>query len=191
MDYVVQLIGEAWDHHRRRRRRLYLAGATLLAVAAVAAAVVPGSAGTARNVTTGFSVPVGTIRISASAAFSQSPYMGVNCPVPNSISCDRVGLAVWLRHPAYSVDASIAGASFPLTWFGDEYRFGARRKPRRAFDGYLQPAGIMSRLHVRPTAGGIWDGNGTPYPMVWVLINYGEGHHALTHLRVPLMAGWG
>jgi hypothetical protein len=40
--------------------------------------------------------------------------MGVSCPIPNSFACDRVGVAVWLREPALSVDAAIAGREVQL-----------------------------------------------------------------------------
>jgi hypothetical protein len=191
MDYVIPLIGEAWEHRRRRRRRAYLAVAALLCMAAVGMEVAAGSPRIAPKLTVGFRVPSGTVQMSPSAVFSQAPYMGVHCPVPNSIACDQVGLAIWLRHPAFSVEASIAGATVPLDWFGDERRLGHLSKPRRAFDGYLQPAGIVRRLHVQPAPGRMWYGNGTPSPLVWVLIDYGTDHRVLTHLRVPLMAGWG
>ena len=191
MDYVLPLIGEAWDHRRRRHRRLYLLALALLALAALASAVVAGGSRARPQSTIGLRVPSGAIRLSPSAAFSESPYMGVHCSVPNSISCDQVGLAIWLRRPAYSVEASIAGAPLRLNWFGDEHRLGKLSRPRRAFDGYLHPAGIVSRLHVTGSAAGMWYGTGTPLPMVWVLINYGAGRLVLTHLRVPLMAGWG
>jgi hypothetical protein len=74
--------------------------------------------------------------------------------------------------------------------FGD--RLGSSSKPRREFDGYLQPAGIVSRLRVRPEGGpNMWMGDGTPFPTVALLIDYGRGRYVVTHLRVPLMAGWG
>src|SRR5438270_737090 len=50
----------------------------------------------------------------ADRVFSKDPYMGVACHVANSIACDRVGLAVWLRRPAIAVSASIAGAILKL-----------------------------------------------------------------------------
>jgi hypothetical protein len=191
MNYVLPLIGEAWDHSRRRRRRGYVTMAALLALVALAVVSVPGSPRPGANVGVGLRIPSGTIQLSPTAAFTQAPYMGVHCPVANSIACDEVGLAVWLRRPAYSVDASIAGASLPLNWFGEEYPLGDVARSRRAFDGYLHRAGIVSRLHVRALSGAMWFGDGAPSAMVWVLINYRDGHHALTHLRVPLMAGWG
>ncbi len=134
--------------------------------------------------------PAGTREISPATAFSQPPYMGVNCPVANSIACDRVGLAIWLRRPAYRVRATIAGRPLPVDWWGDAYVGG--RLPRTAFDGYLKPAGIVSALGVRPEVGSsIWLGDDSPAPVVWVLIDYGHGDRAVTHLPVNLNAGWG
>lgn len=190
MDYVIPLIGEAWDHRRRRHRRWSLAAAIVIlsgAVVGLASVVIPAGP----RVVAGMLIPKTTVEMPSAAAFSQPPYMGVSCSVPNSVACDRVGLAIWLRRPAYSVDASIAGAPFRLDWFGDEYRFGRQSPPRRAFTGYLQPAGIVGRLHVRPLTGAMWYGSGNPLPMVWVLINYGRGRYVLTQLRVPLNTGWG
>lgn len=165
--------------------------AALLALVALAVVGLPSSPHPGAKSGIGLPIPSGTIQLSPSAAFTQPPYMGVHCLDANSIACDEVGLAVWLRRPAYSVDASIAGASLPLNWFGEEHRLRDLSRPRRAFDSYLHPAGIVSRLHVRPVTGALWFGEGSPSPMVWVLIAYGDGHHALTRLRVPLMAGWG
>lgn len=190
MSYVAPLIDEAWDHHRRRRRT-YLKAGSVLALAAGLIFVMGRFPREVSPRTPGLSIPVGTIRISPSVAFSEAPYMGVRCPGPNSIACDRIGLAVWLKHPAYSVVASIAGARVSLDWFGDQRLLGRLKGPRRTFDGYLQPAGIVSRLHVRAAAGDAWYGEGAPSPMVWVLINYGHEHHAITQLRVPLGAEWG
>jgi hypothetical protein len=88
-----------------------------------------------------------------SAVLSKSPYMGVSCRVPSSIACDRVGLAVWLKHPAVSVTAKINGAALLLDSYGAA-AVGAP-VPRRQFTGFLQPAGIVSRLHVRPVNGNV------------------------------------
>jgi hypothetical protein len=44
-------------------------------------------------------------RHSVTPLFSQPPYVGVACPTANSIACDRVGLAIWLRRPAARVNA--------------------------------------------------------------------------------------
>ena len=73
---------------------------------------------------------------------ARTPYLGVSCPQANSFTCDRVGLAVWLRHSAVSVAVTI-----------NEHHFSARRSPversrpprqTRAVAGFLQPAGLLS-----------------------------------------------
>lgn len=40
---------------------------------------------------------------------SQAPFIGVACRWANSIRCGRIGIAVWLRHPADSVTATLNG----------------------------------------------------------------------------------
>ena len=78
-----------------------------------------------------------------------------------------------------------------MNWFGDE-RVVTSRRPHTDFDGYLHPAGIVSTMHVHPMSGtSTWLGDGTPSPTVWLLIDYGHGRYVLTHLQVPLAAGWG
>jgi hypothetical protein len=44
----------------------------------------------------------------------QPPYLGIACPGPNTTTCGRVGIAVWLRGPARRVDATIAGVTVRL-----------------------------------------------------------------------------
>jgi hypothetical protein len=58
--------------------------------------------------------PRPSLVLDANALFSESPYMGVACHIPNSIACDRIGLTVWLRRPALTVTATISGRSFAL-----------------------------------------------------------------------------
>jgi hypothetical protein len=73
----------------------------------------------------------------AADLLSHPPYLGVACAEPNSIACDRVGLAVWLRRPARRVTATIGSARFALD---DERWRGDSRGD--AHIGYLQPAGL-------------------------------------------------
>lgn len=198
MDHAIPLIGEAWDHRRRRRRRVLAASGALLALAAALVLMLETSPAARRPAASrgsatgpGLRVPAGARAVLPAAVFSQAPYMGVRCPVPNSIACDRVGLAIWLKRPAVSAEASIAGATRPLNWFGDEHRIPSPGKPRRAFTGYLHPAQIVSRLHVQPVGRSMWYGDGNPLPLVKVLVDYGHGRLVVTQLRVPLNAGWG
>lgn len=128
--------------------------------------------------------------------------MGVRCPQPNAISCDQIGLAIWLKRPAISVDAMIAGQPVKLDWFGEQ-RLLQGEGPRTAFDGYLDHAGLTTRLHVKPTQGlsydpvcncrigPIWYGTDAPEPVVQLKIEYANHTSVRTQLRVPLAAGWG
>jgi hypothetical protein len=188
MEYVARLFGEAWGRQRRRRRTAAWLGLVLCAVAVLTYAVVRPRSAPAPPA--GIQEPAGTIAQSPSVVFSQPPYMGVRCPVPNSIACDRIGLAIWLKRPAYSVRASIDGRPLAMDRFGDQLISAAR--PRTEFDGYLRPAGIVSNMHVRAVPGtSTWLGDPTPFAAVWLLIDYGHSRYVTTHLQVPLMAGWG
>ncbi|HEY1832844.1 MAG TPA: hypothetical protein VGG08_00285 [Solirubrobacteraceae bacterium] len=125
----------------------------------------------------------------AGQAFATTPYMGVACGVPNWIGCDRVGLSVTLRRPARSVNATVAGSSFALRdprWSGPTHD-----GRRRTFAGFLQPAGLVGRLGVKPLPGQRWLGAGTPEPLVTFTIAYGSARRETVRARVPLMAGWG
>jgi hypothetical protein len=144
--------------------------------------------------------------VAPSEVLSRAPYIGVRCPVANSIACDRVALAVWLKHPAAKVSATIAGARLSLSPRSEIAYPGDG--PDRAFAGDLQPAEIVSRLHVRPVEGNVistkhgkahvgsrrrmWFGDGsTPPTRVRLTIHEPSGRTVVTSLRVPLGTGWG
>jgi hypothetical protein len=187
------LAGVIEDARRRqRRRRCFVAAALVIAFAAALGLVLRGHA-------PGFSRTVGVRwpaapSVAPGTVLAAPPYLGVACPVANSISCDRVGLAVVLRRPAFSVKATIAGWPLRLDYRGD---LPARsQRARREFDGFLQPAGIVTHLHVRPAAGepSMWFGDVSqpwPNPLVRLLIDYGHGRRVTTRLSVPLATGWG
>jgi hypothetical protein len=189
MEYVARLFGEAREHQRRRQRGVIIAVAAVLGVIGLLASTTS-PVSPPHPVSTGIAAPPGTVIVAPAAVFAQDPYMGVRCPAANSITCDRVGLALWLRRPALAVTATINGRALAMNRFGDQ--LVAPGRLRTEFDGYLQPAGLRTSLGVRPISGtDLWEGDPTPYPMVWLLIDYGSGHPALTHVRVPLAAGWG
>lgn len=157
-------------------------------VAAAYVAFGPGH-GTSHPAGAGTGLPQLALALDANALFSQSPYMGVACHIPNSIACDRIGLTVWLRRPALSVTATIAGRSFSLEnrmWSGP-----ARHGLRTQFAGFLQPAGITSRLGVTTERGTHWDGSGTPAPLVMLEITRPGQAPIQAWTNVSLMAGWG
>jgi hypothetical protein len=201
MSYVTWLLDEAWEHRRRRYRRL------AFAILAAAAAVTLGLLASSRdhNFATSGTAPRSQA-VTPSRVLSGPVYLGVRCPIANSIACDRVGLAVSLKRPAISVSATIAGAPVNLDWFGDQRLSSGSQ--HREFDGYLQPAGIVSRLHIRPvegtevlTEGGrtrlvnspqMWFGEGDARPaLVRLTIHYAGGRVLTTQLHVALATGWG
>jgi hypothetical protein len=204
MSTVAPLIEEAWEHRRRRRRA---AGITAFVAAVIAAAALVIIAGGSGSVTDGRSGPTPSPSsvVAPSRVLSKAPYMGVRCPVANSTACDRVGLAVWLKRPAISVTARIAGAKLSL--HNPDQSHGAAEPPSRTLYGYLHPAGIVSRLRVRPVKGNIvgshhdkayvtvahqmWFGEHQPSPAVRLTIHYRAGQTVVTQLRVPLSPGWG
>jgi hypothetical protein len=118
--------------------------------------------------------------------------MGVACHVPNVITCDRVGLSVWLRRRAVSVSATIAGA--PLKLNDPHWSYVARsgRQTIYIYAGFLQPAGLVSRLHViPPNHAPVWLGGNAPSPLVRFQIKYANGQVVRTQEHVYLSAGWG
>ena len=173
---------------RQRRRRAGLLSALLVMGAGAYVAFGPGH-GTSNPASPRPGPPQPALALDANALFSQSPYMGVACHIPSSIACDRIGLTVWLRRPALAVTATISGRSFALEnrmWSG-----AARHGLRTQFAGFLQPAGITSRLGVITERGGYWDGNGTPAPLVMLEITRPGQAPVQVWTNVPLMAGWG
>jgi hypothetical protein len=186
---------------RQHRRRLRLALALVLAIA-IGAAVANSLRGAQHTAKVNGRPVRGLPLLAPAAVLSQNPYMGVACPQPNAIACDRVGLAVWLKRPAISVNATMGGQPLKRDWFGEQPHF-ATNKPRTAFDGYLQPAGLITRLHVKPTegpsidpvcgcrVGPIWYGANAPEPIVHLQIEYPNHTRVATQLHVGLAAGWG
>lgn len=174
------------QHLRHRRATIAALAALALAIAAYTTTRPPGTPRPRPSTTQPITLtPAATV-------LAQAPYMGVSCPVANSIACDRVGLAVWLRHPATSVTATIAGRLLNLddpTWAPGHPRHGART----AFTGFLQPAGIVSNLHVSTDAGSDrWYGSRFPVPpLVQLRILNPSGKTITTQLRVDLSPGWG
>jgi hypothetical protein len=190
MDLAARLFGEAWEY-RRTRRRNRSAGLAVIAVAAVGGFLIgrygDGSAGTQRLSGSEY------VFEPSSRLLSQPPYMGVHCPVANSIACDQVGLAIMLKRSARSVVALIDGRPLKMNRVGDV--IDSPPAPRKEFDGYLQPAGIRSKMRVHPAPGSDFWAPDARYPSptatVRLLIDYGGGRRVSTRLRVPLSAGWG
>jgi hypothetical protein len=187
MSAIAWLFDDAWTLRRRRHRRygLWLALVVSAALTVFVARPFGGAGAPGAGTQVAFE--------QASRVLTQQPYMGVHCPVANSIACDQVGLAVMLKQPAISVLASIDGRQFKLNRRGDVLDRSPR--PRVEFDGFLQPAGIVSRMHVHTAPGSdFWAPDlrqPDPTAAVRLQIDYGNGRIVVTRLRVALSAGWG
>jgi len=120
----------------------------------------------------------------AARLLARDPDVGVACRKANSIACDRVGVAVWLKHPAAGVTVTIAGRRLRL------------RQPRSRegwWQGYLQPAGLLDGpLRVTPDRGRYyWQGRHPRDVRLAVAVTRASGAGARTSLTVPLRPGWG
>jgi hypothetical protein len=160
------LIAEA---RRRARRRRVGVGALVAAAAAGAWAV--GRGGDER------AAPVVLPRLN----FRAPPGMGVACPgAPNSIACDRVAIAVQLRHVGPSVIRATVGGRTAVLRPQDGAPF---------YLGYLQPAGLIDgALKVVPDHGPMhWWGD---HPKFATMTIRAKGY-APVRRRVELSPGWG
>ena len=155
---------------------------SLRALAAAAVAAV--AAGIAAPAAAAPPVPPRTL-------LARAPSLGVACRVANSIACDRVGLAVWLRRPARAVTATIAGR--PVTLDDRAWSAPARRGLRRMFAGFLHPAGLRDGALAVVTEDGRdrFTGRHPVRATVVLWVRDARGRIARTRLCVELRAGWG
>jgi hypothetical protein len=189
MAYADVDLGVITEARRRQRRRWALLVAVVLAAIAVTLAWKQQHHHAERPAV---SRPAPIPSVAPHALFWQAPYMGVACSVPNSIGCDRVGVAVWLRRPAVGVTAWIAGKVVRLSTGPTSPSQWSNRPLRTGFTGYVQPAGLLTAFRVAPEPGtDTWLGAPTPAPIVTFRVDYGHGDVVATRQRVPLMAGWG
>jgi hypothetical protein len=117
-------------------------------------------------------------------------YLGVSCPTPNSIACDRVGLYVSTEQPPASVVATVAGHEFELDHQSEQGRNGGTA----AYEGFLRAPGLLHRgpLDVQANADDRW--LGTPPVEVSVELRAVFEDEALgpaTEIDIPLRAGYG
>jgi hypothetical protein len=172
------------DDARRRQRRRWL-GWSLLALVTVVAVVLASDRAAPEQPRTPPPPSRPARFLPPRAVFSQAPSMGVSCGTPNSTRCDTFGLAVDLKRPALSVQATVRGRAFALDdpeWSGTPHR--GRRK---MFVGFLRHARLHDDYHL-PL---LWDGPGAPSPLVRLRIDYGGGQTVRTHTHVLLRPGWG
>jgi hypothetical protein len=110
-------------------------------------------------------------------------------------ACDRVAVAVWLRRPAESVSATVAGHPVAMAWrAASQFNPGAARS-RRMFVGYFHwphLAGVRIFFAAGPPSQW-WAANPLdwPAPLVAIRIERRNSAVALTSARVSLQGGWG
>jgi hypothetical protein len=143
--------------------------------------------------------PAGERAAAPRLALAQTPAIGVSCKLPNDISCDRVGVAVWLKHPTSSLSVSVAGRPVKMRvpcgrGIGMERcntycRHVVRDQPCGTFFlGFLRPAGLLNGpLKVIPDLGHRWLGYNPPR----ALLRLRGANGAEATLKVPLASGWG
>lgn len=156
------------------------------AALAVAALLSPGCGGETRSASLR---PVEELELERGPnGRERAPYMGIACPVPNSVRCERVGLAVWLERPAERLSASIAGRRLDLKSPGEFV--GGRGT---GWEGYLHPAGLAGSgpLGVAANSRGRWLGDPPVSAIVRLDAEYPDGSRATRTLRVQLAPGWG
>ena len=185
-DAAEALFKEAHQRARRRHRRQAAGLIAALLLIAAGIAIRLDSGGGERP--TGADQPEPPT-VPSEHVLAREPYMGVSCRRPNSIACDRVGLAVWTRRPARAVRATIAGRTFEL----DDPEYGSPRKHglRLMFAGYLHDAGLRGSgpLAVK-VKNNRWFG-GPVATTVRLIITDADGSQRATTVRVALAAGWG
>jgi hypothetical protein len=177
------------DARQRQNRRRALGASAILVALLISAGLVRGAAHQSHAGHAAGAAGPGTA--SDSAMLAQEPDLGVACGAPNSIRCDRVGLAIWLHRPASSVTAILAGVHFALddpTWSGP-----AMHGQRTMFAGFLKRTGLLSgKLKVRPDRGRFWWAGGHPASARMLIVaTYADGQRASVTTVVPLRAGWG
>jgi hypothetical protein len=114
---------------------------------------------------------------------AREPYLGVRCRTANSIACDTVGLAVWLRGRATGLRATIGSRTFAL------------HRGHGFWEASLHPAGLLdpaSPLHVTPEEPpDRWFGRHPTSAVVRIQGRLPNGQVAARRLRLPLHPGWG
>jgi hypothetical protein len=175
------LFEEAWRRRRRRHRRV--AAVTLLS-ACIAATFVAARDGQQR------SGQAGRQTVLPALALSGAPGIGVACPrAPNSIACDRVGIAAWLPTRHARLRAALAGRSVALR----NQTTGACPRGGCFYSGYMTHAGLLrGALRVTPDEGRYrWYGRHAVTATIRLTASYPDGSRAQTVRRVPLAPGWG
>jgi hypothetical protein len=113
------------------------------------------------------------------------PFLGVSCPVPNSITCDRLGIGVHLNPNATLVVVQLDGRLVTLSPPTDQ--------PDNLWLGYLDGAGLRHGpldVHIPPSSH-LWSGTPEVHPRVRLTAFFADGHTASLTTTVLLHPGFG
>jgi hypothetical protein len=125
--------------------------------------------------------------VDAAAVLAEEPYMGVSCPIPNSVTCDRVGLGIELRTRAETGTATIDGR--PLTLNNRAWSDAPVGGKHKRLAGFLQPAGLKNGpLKITTDSRGY---HRLVTATVHLIVDYGAGRTVQTTTMVGLHEGWG
>lgn len=112
-------------------------------------------------------------------------YAGVACRAPNSIACDRLGIAVELRPRPARASA----------FFGSRRVTLARLGGGETWTGYLSDAAIdwMLLANGTVTCGPRWYGRTGRVPLIAarIVVAFRDGHRETLPVLTPLRPGWG
>lgn len=111
-------------------------------------------------------------------------HAGVSCRTPNSIACDRYGLAGALQPRPHSVVAVVGGRQLPLARSN-------RGSPQ--WVGHLRDAGLARTLAASGAiiANSRWNGAGAPVIGARIVATFADGHREVLPALTRLCAGWG
>ena len=175
------------EEARRRQRRRRTSGAigAMLVAALVSAVVWALADGGSRPLVQRATQHIPTA--DPAAVLAEEPYMGVSCPIPNSVACDRVGLGIELRTRAATATATIDGRPFRLdnrAW--SDAPVGGKHK---RLAGFLHPAGLKNGpLKITTDSRGY---HRLVTATVHLIVDYGAGRTIQTTTTVGLHEGWG
>jgi hypothetical protein len=192
VDDAAQALFEEARRRTRRRHRRQAAAVGLCALGAGVAWL--GARGAGDDPPTGREPQRAVTQVMPEQILAQPPYMGVACLKPNSIACDRVGLAVWTKDPVDRVAASIGGRSFTLRFEGCCGPQTPSSRPRQQFMGFLHHAGLRGPgpLAVQVENGrNRFTGLNPVTTPVRITVTYADGSRQVTKVWLGLAPGWG
>jgi hypothetical protein len=198
MEFVVKLLGEAWEH-RRKRQRLVAVGLMLVAVA-VAAGLLLGRSAHAPGQAVGAGYQ-------AAPSSSVLAYHGIGYPLsegsmpismcraaaPQSSACESINFVLVLKHPATSAVVSFGGLVVKLNRSkikpGTTMRSGLKLRTGAVFDGNM-PTVTLIRTKARAVSGVRPAIGHSGYATFLALISYADGNRVSTKFRQYLRRGW-